>query len=109
MKAKKDALDERFLTFIAEMGSHFESSSPSERRMKIEEFISELRLLWLSAPELRFSQLLYNFTSIGTPLDKEKGAHAGLKDFFYCEDKTILESIKIAREKQNELKIKHKK
>lgn len=74
-------------------GSKFKQ--PEKREREIVKFIDSLKELWLKYPEQRFSQLLYNFTKMGTPISKELGPSEGLKDFFYYLDKDLIEDINI--------------
>lgn len=65
-----------------------------ERENEILEFIDLLKKLWLKYPEQRFSQLLYNYTKMGTPKSEKLGPSEGLKDFFSYLDKDLIENIK---------------
>jgi hypothetical protein len=64
-----------------------------DREKEIEEFIASLKEMWLKNPQQRFTQLLFNYTKMGTPINKEIGPELGLKDFYYYSDKEILKQI----------------
>ena len=69
-------------------------TSKEERENQINYFISSLKELWMKYPEQRFAQILYNYTKFGTPKDSKQGPESGIKDFFYYEDRKILQEIK---------------
>jgi len=84
------------------------SISKEKREQEIDIFLSQLKELWKTCPEQRFAQLLFNYTKMGTSINEKEGPSFGLKDFFYYEDKMILEDIKKNTE-ENIKKIKNKK
>lgn len=91
--------DEKIKKIVDEMFKNKKSNfSLSEREKQIDEFLALLKELWMICPQQRFAQILFNFTKMGTPINKDAGPSMGLKDFFYYEDKDIVENIKKSTE-----------
>jgi len=87
--------EEKNQKIVKEIFKNRKSEIPlQERKKQIDEFLSLLTELWMIVPRQRFAQILYNFTKMGTPMDKKIGPMSGLKDFFYYEDNHIIEDIK---------------
>jgi len=90
--------DDVFENFLDKMAEHYGKNtlkfSLPKREKEINEFLVQLKRLWMLCPKQRFGQVLYNCTKMGTPVSKKEGPSYGIKDFFYYEDNDILEGIK---------------
>ncbi len=68
----------------------------TQREEQIENFMEKLKALWMKTSELRFGQLLFNYTKFGTTAGIGR-----VVDPFHFLDEIILEDIEATLEELN--------
>ena len=79
-------------------GPIFPSTAKSEKRdpVRIKRILNKLETIWSEQPDMRFFQLLFNYTELNTKHDPDTGT---VNDPFYYEDDDLESSLdKIIKE-----------